>query len=165
MIWLILFLALILRLINIDQSLWLDEATQAILSSKSLEYIWFQRGGDFHPPLSYILTHLWLLGGTGEVWLRLLPILFGVGAVFGVYKIGEKLISKKFGLLAALLFSIAPFHIYYSQELRMYSMTTFFATWSMFFLLRARAVGYTVSTIWLLLSHYMGFFVVIAQLL
>lgn len=165
MIWLILLLALILRLINIDQSLWLDEATQAILSSKSLEYIWFQRGGDFHPPLSYLLTHFWLMGGTSEIWLRLLPLMFGVGTVLGVYKIGEKLINKKFGLLSALIFSIAPFHIYYSQELRMYSMATFFATWSMYFLLTRQSAWYVVNSLSLLFTHYLGFFIIIAQFL
>lgn len=165
MIFLILILAFILRLININQSFWLDEATQAILSSKSIEYIWFERGGDFHPPLSYLLTHFWLMGGTNEIWLRLLPILFGVGTVFGIYKLGGKLVDKRFGLLSALLFSLAPFHIYYSQELRMYSMATFFATWSMYFLLTRHSIGYIGASLALLLTHYLGFFVIFAQLL
>ncbi len=165
MILLILVLAFILRLININQSFWLDEATQAILSSKSLEYIWFQRSGDFHPPLSYILTHFWLMGGTSEAWLRLLPVLFGVGTVYGVYKIAQKMINKQFGLLSALLLSLAPYHIYYSQELRMYSMATFFATWSMYFLLKSKSPGFIITTLGLLLSHYLGFFVLISQFL
>jgi hypothetical protein len=48
---LILSLALMLRLINLGQSLWLDEAAQAEMSTKSVSYIWDGRGGDFHPPL------------------------------------------------------------------------------------------------------------------
>ncbi len=165
MIWIILLLALMLRLININQSLWLDEATQAILSSKSLEYIWFQRGGDFHPPLSYILTHFWLMLGSSEIWLRFLPVLFGVGTVYGVYLLGKKMVDQKLGLLAALFLAIAPYHIYYSQEFRMYSQVTFFATWSIYFLLTTGRRAFISTTGALIYTHYMGLFVIAAQFL
>lgn len=163
MIWITLVLAMVVRLVNLNQSLWLDEATQAVLSSKSLSYIWFERGGDFHPPLSYILTHFWLMVGTSEIWLRLLPVFFGVATVFVIYKISQKLFSEKIALISSLLLATAPYHIYYSQEIRMYSMTTFFASLSMYFFVTSKPVGYVLSTAALLYTHYMGIFLVLSQ--
>ena len=82
MIWLIVILGLILRLIAIDQSFWLDEATQAILSSKTVGFILFNRTADFHPPLFYLLSHIWININTSDIWLRLLPLTFGVGSIY-----------------------------------------------------------------------------------
>ncbi len=164
MIWIILLLGLILRLINLNQSLWLDEATQGFLSKKSLYSIWFERIGDFHPPLSYILYHFWIQFGTSEIWLRLLPVIFGVATVFTVYKLVEKLFNKEHALFSALLLATAPYHIYYSQEIRMYSMATFFAVVSMFYFISAKSLGYVFSTVALIYTHYMGGFLIIAQI-
>lgn len=50
MIYIILILALVLRLINLNQSLWLDEAVQAITAQNSFSYIFQEITGDFHPP-------------------------------------------------------------------------------------------------------------------
>src|SRR3989344_8831102 len=88
---LILLLGLGLRLINLNQSFWLDEASQAQLSSLSLSQIWFSRPADFHPPLFYFLAHFWLQIGRSETWLRLLPVLFGVLTIYVIYILGKKL--------------------------------------------------------------------------
>lgn len=165
MIFIILILALILRLINLNQSLWLDEAVQAITAQRSLSFISEEIKGDFHPPLYHVLMHFWVrLFGSSEISLRLPSILFGVGTVFAVYLIA-KVISDQwsgirdqelsvdrngksvccslianhwspFPLAAALFMATAPFHIYYSQEARMYSLTTFLTALSMYFFLR-----------------------------
>ncbi len=158
-------MALVLRLIQINQSLWLDEAAQMMMSQQPLHFIWFERTGDFHPPLSYILFHFWVMFGRSEIWLRLLPILFGVVTVFVAYKITQKLFNEKIGLIAGLFLSIAPYHIYYSQEIRMYSMAAFFATMSIWFLITNKRLGYIFSTVALLYTHYMGVFLIIAQLI
>ena len=52
----ILFLALILRLVNLDQSFWLDEAAQVIESSRPLNQQ-FNLAADFHPPLYHLFLH------------------------------------------------------------------------------------------------------------
>lgn len=165
MIWGTLLLALILRLVNINQSLWLDEASQVLMSQKSLYSIIFERSGDFHPPLSYLIYHFWLMFGSSEIWLRLIPVIFGLATVFIIYKLCQKLFNEKIALISAILLATAPYHIYYSQEIRMYSMATFFASLSMFFLINQKKWGYVLATVTLLLTHYMGVFLVIAQLL
>ena len=46
----ILLLGLVLRLINLGQSFWLDEASQAQMSALSISQIWFERREIFTLP-------------------------------------------------------------------------------------------------------------------
>lgn len=170
MIWLILLFAITLRIINLNQSLWLDEATQLILSSKSISEIIYNRAADFHPPLSYLLYHLWSKVGSSEIWLRLLPVIFGVATVFGVYILTVRMFNKRIALLSAFLLSISPYHIYYSQEVRMYSLAALFATLSMYFLAKlikekrlTDTLCYVIVTTLLLYTHYLGVFLILSQ--
>lgn len=165
MIWGILFLATILRLININQSLWLDEASQALMSQRSIASIIFERTGDFHPPLSYLLFHYWMMISNSDVWLRLLPIIFGVATVFVIYKICQKMFGEKVALISALFLATAPYHVYYSQEIRMYSMATFFASLSMYYFITRKPLGYVISSAALIYAHYMGGLLIISQVI
>lgn len=131
MILAILVLGLVLRLISLDQSLWLDEATSVKVAStfSFQEIVTNFSPGDFHPPLYYLLLKIWVsILGTSEIAVRSLSVIFGVATIPFVFLVGKKLVSKEVGLIAALLFTIAPLHIYYSQEARMYAMATFFVT-------------------------------------
>ena len=136
----ILFLALILRLINLNQSLWLDEAVQAITSRGSFLGIFQELKGDFHPPLYHLLIWGWVhLFGSSEIILRLPSVIFGVATVFVVCLIAQEIFPKKgFKLaeLSALFLATAPFHIYYSQEARNYALTAFLASLSMYYFIR-----------------------------
>lgn len=172
MIWLVLILATVLRLINLNQSLWLDEATQAIVSSQSIKTIILERSGDFQPPLSYILYHFWIIFGRFEIWLRLLPAIFGVGTVYLIFLLTKQFASQKIALIASFLMTISAFHIYYSQEVRMYSMAAFFTTFSMYaFYLSLRkkslssSLAYVVSSVLLIYTHYLGFLILFSQLI
>lgn len=170
-VFLIIFFAVFLRLINLDQSLWLDEATQAILSQGSVYSIIFERGVDFHPPFSYLILHFWIKMGTSEIWLRMLSVIFGVGTVWIAYKLTKVLFNKKIALLSTILLTVNHYHIYYSQEVRMYAQATFFGVLSIYFFHRSIKnpksiyfAGYILSTAALLYTHYDGFFLVFAQI-
>src|SRR3989339_1113947 len=90
---LILILGLGLRLINLNQSFWLDEASQAQMSSRTVEWIWSGRQNDFHPPLFYLLAHFWLQLGKSEFFLRLLPVFFGTANIWAIYALSKKLLT------------------------------------------------------------------------
>ncbi len=131
MIIIILFVGFILRLININQSLWLDEAAQVIESARPLSEQ-LKIAGDFQPPLFHIILHFWMKMGTSEIWMRLLTIIISFFSIYLFYKIGERIVNKKFATLSTLLLAINPFAIYYSQELRPYPLTilvSLLATW------------------------------------
>jgi len=157
----ILLLALGLRLPVLNQSFWLDEGAQVLMSSKSLSFQWFGRTtGEFHPPLFYILIHFWLNLGKSEWFLRLPSVIFGVATVYFAFLIGKRLFNEKLGILSAFFLAIAPYHVYYSQEARMYSLTPFLETASTFFLLEKKWFFYFLTITALLYTHYLGAFIV-----
>ncbi|KKU03250.1 MAG: hypothetical protein UX99_C0029G0006 [Candidatus Amesbacteria bacterium GW2011_GWB1_47_26] len=172
---LILVLGLGLRLIKLDQSLWLDEASQAQLSSLSVSQIWSGRPGDFHPPLFYILSHYWLQLGSSEPWLRLLPVVFGVINILVIYYFVLYLTpnpspvtgegsnrGEVLGLLSAFLLAINPFHVYYSQEFRMYSLLALLGTLSMLAFIKKKRSLILINAL-LLYTHYSSIFLILAQ--
>ncbi len=173
MIWLILILALFLRLINLSQSLWLDEAINVVFA-RSSSFWWFITKypiGDFHPPGWFVL--LWIWGhffGFSEMAVRLPSVILGIASVGLTFLLGKELFSKKVGLLAAFLLSIAPLHIYYSQEARMYVLAVFSTTLSFYFLNRLilqkkySSIGFVLSLVLVLSSDYLAYFVILAQI-
>src|SRR4030042_621512 len=136
MILIILTAALILRLIAINQSLWLDEAINVnVARALDLKSLIFNYSlGDFHPPLFHVLLRGWiLLFGSSEISVRIPSVILGVATVYVTYLIGRKLFEHKTALIAATLLATAPLHIYYSQEARMYMLAAFFASLSVYF--------------------------------
>ncbi len=125
-IWIILLLSLILRLPFLSGSFWMDEAAQALesarLFSQQLDII-----PDFQPPLMHYLVHFAMYLSKEEWWLRTIGALIpGLITIWGTYRVG-KLYSNKVGLLAALLLATNSLHIFYSQELRPYSLPAMWA--------------------------------------
>jgi len=115
--WLVLAVALGLRLIAINQSLWLDEAVSinAVRNFAWTDFIGGFSIYDFHPPLYYLMLKAWgELFGFGVITMRLPSVIFGVVTVGIIAKI-----NKKAGWLTA----VNPLLTYYSQEARMYSLT------------------------------------------
>jgi len=175
MIFVVLIFALILRLINLNQSLWLDEAVQAVTAQKSFGFIFQELSGDFHPPLYHFLMHFWVRAfGSSEVVLRMPSVLFGVGTIYLVWKIGRLSNLRRLSYLGALFLATAPFHIYYSQEARMYSLATFLTAGSVYFFLRIlednrrwlkdrAGIGYFIFTLLALYTDYYVFLVLLAQ--
>lgn len=158
---LILLLALVLRLISLNQSLWLDEGIQWWASTtfpvKQLvtEYI----KGDFNPPLFHIILHYWIkLFGASAISLRLPSVIFGIATVYFTYKIA--IILKVNPVFASLLMATAPLHIYYSQEARMYSLAAFTTTAAFYFLLKRQLVPYVIFATLALYSHYLIWFLI-----
>jgi uncharacterized membrane protein len=127
--WIILILGFSLRLVNLNQSFWLDEASQAQMSSLSTSEIWFGRSGDFHPPLFYLVAHVFLIFSHQESWLRLSSVVFGVLSLPAIYFLSKIIFTNnlKLALINMLLLAINPFHVYYSQEFRPYSLLMLFS--------------------------------------
>lgn len=159
----ILIIGLGLRLIKLDQSFWLDEASQAQISSMSAKSIWFDRQADFHPPLFYLLSHFWLQFDRSEAWLRLLPISFGLLNIAVIYYLAKD-INPKLGLIAAFLLAINPFHVYYSQEFRMYSLLALLGTLSMLAFYKKHWSLFLINAL-MLYTHYAAVFLIAAQFL
>jgi 4-amino-4-deoxy-L-arabinose transferase-like glycosyltransferase len=125
-LWLVILVALSLRLVRLDfQPLWWDEGWSLYFARTSVGAMLELTAVDIHPPFYYLLLHLWtgVLGPDSYI-VRLLSVLVGTATVALIYPTGRVLLGRTGGLLAALLLAISPFHIYYSQEVRMYGLVT-----------------------------------------
>lgn len=174
MIFLILIPALILRLISLNQSLWFDEAINVVYA-RSSDFWWFVTKypvGDFHPPGWFAILWVWgSIFGFSEISVRLPSVFLGVATVGLVFLLGKELFNKKIGLLAAFLLAIAPLHVYYSQEARMYVFAAFAVSLSFYFLQRLIAnkkgagLGLVISLVLVLSSDYLAYLVIPAQII
>ena len=89
----VLMLALLLRLVRLNDSFWLDEAAQVLESARPLAEQ-LQIAGDFQPPLMHLLTFFWLrilaLFGAEriEALVRFLPsVIPGIISVWASYQL------------------------------------------------------------------------------
>lgn len=140
--WLALIITLIggfLRILLLSvKGMWLDETFSVWMASHSVEEMleWMVKI-DQHPPLYYLLLHYWMDNrGNTPYDVRLLSVLFGAGTIPIVYLIGKRLSGVMMGLAAAALLALSPFHIYFAQEARMYTLLTFNAAAAIYALVR-----------------------------
>lgn len=134
---LLIFVGTFLRFFHLDyNSLWLDEACTFKIASFPLSGIWnIAATTDPHPPLFYIIEHFMLVFGQNEFVLRFIPALFGILTIPIFYFIGKEFRDESVGITMAALLTFSPFHIYYSQEARAYTMMLFYFSIALFFLL------------------------------
>ncbi len=137
LIFLVIILALGLRLPQLNSSFWLDEAAQALESIRP----WSQQlqlEADFQPPLLHLITAVAVRISSNEWWLRLWGALLpGMVTIVFTYLIGRRIKNERVGLLAALFMATSSFHIFYSQELRPYALPAMWAALSWWWLLQA----------------------------
>lgn len=116
-----------LRLFEIDaKTVWLDEAFSIWLARQSLWDLWsWLVKIDQHPPLYYTLLHIWVaLFGDLQGVVRTLSALCGIVAMPFFYGATYRLFDKPTALIATLLLAVSPFHVWFSQETRMYALLT-----------------------------------------
>ncbi len=135
---LILLLGFALRLYRLGyQSLWYDEGVSVFLAQKSLSALTTHTARDIHPPLYYYLLHFWVrLAGRSEFSLAFLSLTFGTLLIALLFLLGRRLYGTQAALLGSLLLAFTPFNLWYSQEVRMYTLGAFWGLLSLLCLLR-----------------------------
>ncbi len=104
-------------------SLWYDETVSAHLASKSIPDLIAHTARDIHPPGYYALLHIWTqLVGDTEFALAFFSLVFGVLLIPLTYTLARRLLGRAVALWATLLVAISPFNLWYSQEVRMYTL-------------------------------------------
>ncbi len=163
MIWLILLFGFGLRLISLNQSLWLDEATTSSVASRFSfsEIITKFSPADFHPPLYYLVLRGWsMVFGFSEISLRIPSVIFGVVTIYVVYLIGKNIFNKKVGLVSSLFLATGGLHIYYSQEARMYALTALFVSCLVYLFIKKRWLLFSASLVLLGMTDYVALLIV-----
>ena len=125
--------ALVPRVIGLTaESLWYDEAYSVWSSAMDIASPKILWDWQIEFPLYYWLLHFWMrLFGHGEGSVRGLSALAGILTVVPTYYGGKALFGRRSGGLAALLLAVNPYHIWFSQEARMYALAVLFAQTSM----------------------------------
>jgi 4-amino-4-deoxy-L-arabinose transferase-like glycosyltransferase len=173
------FLAFVLRAWRLGyQPLWWDEGWTVYFATSGVGEMMARTAIDIHPPFYYLVLHFWtLLAGPGAVAVRLFSAVLGTLSVPLLFLVGRRLLGVKPALMAALTLAVAPFHVYYSQEARMYGLVTLLvlASTYLFLLLLepgqdprfgwVRWVLYVVVTSLAMYSQYYAAFVPLAQTL
>lgn len=119
-------LAAALRLYQLDvRNVWLDEAISLWVARLPWDRLLPTLASfDEHPPLYFALLHVWLAGGDGEFWVRLLSVLCSTAAVAFAGLLGHRLVGRGGGFLAALFMALSPAQIHHAQDTRMYALVS-----------------------------------------
>ncbi len=198
-ILLILLLAFGLRVTNLGgQSLWYDEAYTLLLSSFPPDEILERTARDTNQPLYFWLLHLWgtpsfpesvtatqtapgpfaeLVEGAKaktqvvDSYPRFPSVLAGTASVALVFAISRALLGAGPAAVAALFAAVSPFHVFYSQELRMYALLGVWNLLAVWGFLQGWVYGhrlgwalYTAATVLILYTHVLGVLVALAPL-
>lgn len=169
---LLLLMATILRVSRLDQqSLWYDELAtwhRAVIPLADMFADLFAVRN--HTPLYFLLMRPWAAIGQSVFILRYFSVLWGVLGVALIYRLGDLVGGRRCGLIAALLLAVSPFHIWYSQEARMYPMLTalaIVASWSLLLLLRRERrslwLVYALSLTLAMYTHFLAVFLAVVH--
>ncbi len=166
----ILSIGLFLRIYDLgSESIWLDESASVKFASLNLSQIFFL--SEKNPPLYNIILHWWInLFGDSEFSIRFPSVIYGSLSIFMMYKVGNQIFGKNVGVLGSLLLGLSVFHIRYSQEARMYSLSFLLTLLSMYFFIRFLKnrsykflISYILFSVLLMYSHIYGLFIIISQ--
>jgi len=122
-----------------------------------------------HMPLYYLYLKPFV--HFSDTILRLTSVLPGVLAIPVMYLVGKEY-SKKVGYYAAIITSVLSFLVYYSQEVRFYSLLFLFSAFALLFTIRylknsdkKNLAGYIIFNVLILLTHILGVIYVFFSLL
>lgn len=118
-----------LRLFHLGaESLWYDETVSVHLARQPVVEMLAHTAGDIHPPGYYLLLHTWqqIASPTlahGLEFLYAWPSLMAGMLILALtYALGRRLFDARTGVVALWLAAVNPFQLWYSQEVRMYTV-------------------------------------------
>lgn len=171
----ILILALILRLlfINKPDGLWNDEYISWMISATPFSNGFInEMKSQCHMPFYYLYLKFFMtLFGQSDIILRLTSVFAGIISVIAMYFAGKEK-DKRTGLLCAGFSAISSFLIYYSQEVRIYSILFFFSALTLLYTLKTiknpdkkNLILCIFSNLMIMFTHTIGFVFVLFNLI
>ena len=164
---LITVIGLILRLVAIDkpEGLWNDEyVSYMIAATPFTEGFWHAVKSQCHMPLYYLYLKItMLLFGSSDLILRLSSLLTGILSILAMYFVGKEKNSRTAFYCSAFT-AFSSFLIYYSQEVRLYSILFLFSALTLLFATRLvkktdikNLCLFSLSAFLVLFTHTIGF--------
>ncbi len=147
---LIVLIGTALRLCRLGgESLWYDETVSTALAGSPLPELIRHTAGDIHPPGYYLLLRGWLIlsgyptghadphGNGLEFAAGFFSLFFGILLIALVYVLARRMGGARVAVIAAALVAASPYNIWYSQEVRMYTLGAGLGVLVVYALLRA----------------------------
>jgi 4-amino-4-deoxy-L-arabinose transferase-like glycosyltransferase len=152
------------------QSLWRDEV-DSWRFALAAEPAWLLRPG-WNGPAYHLALRGWILAaGQSEYALRFPSALASAACLPALWWLSRELMGRRAALIAIILLSCSPYHIWYAQEAKMYALLGLMSIASFAFLWRALSTGgavplglYALSTALLPYIHVFGVLLIPAQL-
>lgn len=147
---LVLLLAFAVRVFYLNErGIWYDEAFAILFASRSFQEMLSGTltsvGGaaaDVHPLFYYFSLHVWLgLVGDSVFTARFYSVAYGIATIPLIYRLARDLFGSRVGITSSALLALAPFHLAYSQETRMYAQLGFWIALAFFAFARCRRVS------------------------
>lgn len=165
-ITLITILATILRLISLDKSggLWNDEYISWSIANIPLGKA-FLKGvaSQCHMPLYYLYLKVFTHISNNDFFLRFSSVIPSIISIPIMYLVGRNK-SKLCGYLCAMFVATSSFLIYFSQEVRLYSLLFLFSAIALLFTFntitnpnKKNLTGLIISNLLILITHTIGF--------
>lgn len=162
--------AILLRLININkpEGMWNDEYLTWEIARASFPKEFFEAiMKNCHAPLHYIYLKIWMyFFSDSDFSLRLSSLAPGALSVITMFFAGRHIgkASDTSGLVASAFCAISSFLIYFSQEVRIYSLLFFLTSIHVYFALKTldnpskkNCTLFTLSALLIMLEHTIGF--------
>ncbi len=163
---LILFVALILRVIALDsRTLWYDEAFAVLYAERSYADMVYGTvtaiegagAADVHPLLYYFLLHNWMQWAGHSVYaVRYLSVLLNIVGLSALYSLVSRWLERRTGLTAVAVAAAMPFIVHYAQEVRMYALMATLALLASSALLHRRLILYAFCAALTVYAHNLG---------
>jgi hypothetical protein len=168
----ILLAALVLRLVDLGDGLWVDEImTYVNYAGTPFGRLVSTYDSQNHHILYSLFTHASFLTFGASAWaLRLPAVIFGVASIWALYLFARQVATRREALLSSALLTLSYHHVWFSQNARGYTALlcfTLLASWLLVRALRERRlslwVGYAVTVTLGVYVHMTMLFVVFGQ--
>lgn len=173
-ITLITILGAVLRLfcINKDGGLWNDEYVSWAIANIPLGKGFVQAVfNQCHMPFYYLYLKFFNLFSNNDTFLRVTSFIPAVASIPVMYLVGKEK-NKLTGLMCCLFTALSSYLVYFSQEVRFYSLLFLFSALSLYFTVRLvkkprkrNLIGLLISNFLILFTHTIGFVFVFFDLL
>lgn len=167
-LFLIILAGFLFRITSIDkvEGLWNDEYISWYISSKPLISDFVQSVyKNCHMPFYYLyLKIISNIFGNEDIILRFSSVIPNIIGIIVMFFIGKNVKDEKTGLLCAGITAVSGFMIYFSQEVRFYSILFLFSSFSLLFSLRLmnkqsylNFLGFYIFNLMVMFTHTIGF--------
>ena len=139
-LFIIFLIAFLFRLWFIDkpEGLWNDEyVSWFIASKKDFSDFLVEMFRNCHAPLYYIYLKFWMsLFTDSDISLRISSVIPSLLTIITMFFVGKETKDIKLGILCSFLTAISSFHIYFAQEVRLYSLLMFLCSLTLLFFIK-----------------------------